>query len=282
MRRWFVAFCLLSFTSQASAGDFDVPTLRGSSPFIPAPAEYPRWGGFYVGGQVGHSSAVMNFAGATESLIAYMLRTTALENEQRPSEWDVLGKGHASSSNVGGFIGYNTQWQDAVVGIDVHYNRSNFFSDAPVTPITRMTSAGGNAYYVNVTGDASMKIVDYGAARLRGGWTVGSLLPYATIGLAVGRADITRSARVSGAENPPSGYPVAACDPFAGCTRFSFSHSESAKAAFIYGWSAGLGLDVMLTDNLFVRGEYESLQFAKFQGIDVRINNVRVGAGAKF
>ena len=39
-----------------------------------------------------------------------------------------------------------------------------------------------------------MRITDYGAARLRGGWVVGNFLPYATLGVAVGRANITRSA----------------------------------------------------------------------------------------
>ena len=75
MRRWFVVLCLAGFVSQATAGEFELPTLRGSSPFIPAAPKYMRWDGFYVGGQLGAGSANIDFVGATESLIAHMLRT---------------------------------------------------------------------------------------------------------------------------------------------------------------------------------------------------------------
>ena len=48
-----VVLCLLAFMTQTHAQEFDVPTLRGSSPFIPAAPKYTRWAGFYVGGQIG-------------------------------------------------------------------------------------------------------------------------------------------------------------------------------------------------------------------------------------
>jgi opacity protein-like surface antigen len=283
MRSLLSVLCLLGLATQAAAGDlFDMPTLRGSSPYVPAPAKYARWNGFYVGGQFGQGSATFDFAGATESLISYLLRTTHLEREQRPSEWGVLGKSYSTNSAFGGFIGYNTTWQDTVVGIDIHYNRSDFFNTAPVTPITRAVSAGGNSYVVTVNGDASMRIIDYGSARVRAGWMIGNFLPYAAGGVAVGRADISRSAQVSGAENPPTGYPFVPCDPLTNCVEFSFSSASSRKAAFIYGWSAGVGVDVLLMPNLFLRGEYEYVQFAKIQGMKASLNTARVGAGLKF
>jgi len=287
MRRLFVVICLVAFAqhaiaTRASAGDFDVPTLRGSQPFIPAPQQYARWNGFYAGGQLGQGSSAMNFAGATQSLIAYLLRTSHLESEQHPSEWGVLGKGYSSGQSYGGFVGYNAQFQDAVVGIDVQYNKSNFFANAPVSPITRAVTAGGNNYIVNVSGDASMRIIDYGSARLRAGWAAGNFLPFITGGVALGRADVTRSAQVSGAENPPQGYPAVPCDPLTGCVEFNFTGSDGRKAAFIYGWSAGAGMDVMLMPHFFVRGEFEWLQFNTIQGIDAHIATGRVGAGLKF
>jgi opacity protein-like surface antigen len=259
-----------------------MPTLRGSSPFVPAPPKYTRWAGFYFGGQVGRTSGEMNFAGATESLIAYLLRTTALENEQRPSEWGVLGRATNSGTSYGAFIGYNSQWEDVIIGFDLHYNRGQLSANAPVTPITRVVSADGNTYYVNLTGAASMRIIDHGSARLRTGWVMGNFLPYGTFGFAVGRADVARSAQVSGAENPPAGYPTVPCDPLAGCTEFSFSASDSKNAAWIYGWSAGAGLDFLVMPNFFVRAEYEYLTIAKIQGIEARVHTGRVGAGIKF
>jgi outer membrane immunogenic protein len=282
MRRWLVALCLLGSATHAVAGEFAVPTLRGSSPFIPAPATYTRWQGFYAGGQVGYAGATMDYKDATEELIAHVLRTTALENEQRPSQWGVLGTASNNGHSYGGFVGYNTQWQDAVLGIDLHYNRTNLFSNAPVSPITRVTSAGGNTYLVTVDGDASMRITDYGAIRARAGWAFRNFLPFGTLGFAVGRADVTRSARVNGVENPPAGYPGVACDPLARCTPFSFSANDGRTGAFVYGWSAGLGMDVMLMQSLFVRAEYEFIQFGALQGIGGRVQTGRVGAGVKF
>ncbi len=255
-----------------------MPTLRGSSPFIPAAPKYMRWDGFYAGGQIGGSSAEMDFKGATQDLIAQMLRVLAVENEQHVSEWGVLGKANPSGISYGAFVGYNTQWSEVVVGIDLHYNRSSFFANAPVDPIGRVvTTSGGLTYNVDVDGSASMRITDYGAARLRGGWIVGNFLPYATLGVAVGRANITRSARVSGTETASSCSP-GPCVP----NPFDFSTSETKNAHFIYGWSAGLGVDVMVMPNFFVRAEFEYMGFTEAQGIRADIGTARVGGGVKF
>ena len=272
-----VVLCLLGFVTHANAQDFDVPTLRGSSPFIPAAPKYARWAGFYAGGQIGRSSAEMDFKDATEDLIAHMLRTLALENESHVSQWGVLGKSNPSGISYGAFVGYNTQWNDVIVGIDIHYNRSGFSATAPADPIGRVTSAGGNTYDVTVDGSASMRITDYGAARVRGGWIVGNFLPYATLGVAVGRANITRSAHVSGTETVPCTQP---CTPVV--TPFDFSTTTTKDAHFIYGWSAGAGVDILVMPNVFVRAEFEYMGFTEAQGIKVDIGTARVGAGVKF
>lgn len=279
MRRCLVALCLLAFATQTQAQDFDVPTLRGTSPFIPAAPKYTRWAGFYAGGQVARSSVEMDFAGATEPLVAHILRNTALENEERPSEWTVLGKSNPSGISYGVFVGYNVQFSDVIVGVDFHYNRSNFFASAPVTPIGRIvTLDSGLIYDLDITGAASMHITDYGAARVRAGWIVGNFLPYGTLGLAVGRANITRSANVSGTETVPcSPQP---CVPIV--NPFNYSASDVKNAHFIYGWSAGAGVDVLLMPNFFVRTEFEYMSFTEAQGIKVDIGTARVGAGFKF
>jgi opacity protein-like surface antigen len=257
------------------AQEFDVPTLRGSSPFIPAAPTYTRWAGFYFGGQVGQSSTEMNFAGATEDLVAFLLRNSSLEREQRPSEWTTLGKATPSGVSYGAFAGYNVQFSDVIFGVDFHYNRSNFKGVAPVTPISRSVSAGGNTYALTVEGSGTMHITDYGAARVRAGWIVGNFLPYATAGFAVGRANITRSAHVFGQENP--------ANPCINtCTPFDYFVGDSKDGTFLYGWSAGAGMDVMLMPNFFVRGEIEYIWFTKNSGIQTEIGTARVGAGWKF
>jgi outer membrane immunogenic protein len=286
MRRCLVALCLLAFVTQTlafvtqtNAQDFETPTLRGSSPFIPAAPQYTRWAGFYAGGQIGLSSTEMNFAGATEGLIASLLLATALENEHHPSRWSVLGKEYPHGISYGVFIGYNVQFSDVIVGVDFHYNKSDFSATALPTPVTRGVSAGGNGYALTIDGSASMQITDYGAARLRAGWIVNNFLPYGTLGLAVGRANITRSARAFGQENPnvPCGP-----SPVNNCVAFDFSTIDSKGGHFIYGWAAGAGVDILLMPNFFVRVEFEYMSFTKAQGIQADIGTARAGAAYKF
>src|SRR5262249_8856476 len=96
---------LLAIVSDAFAGgEFEVPTLRGSDSFAPAAPVRPRWGGAYVGGQLGYGNAGVDFSGTTQPLIAHMLRELALENEVGPSRWQVLGTVHNGGATYGGFV----------------------------------------------------------------------------------------------------------------------------------------------------------------------------------
>jgi opacity protein-like surface antigen len=48
----------------------------------------------------------------------------------------------------------------------------------------------------------------------------------------------------------------------------------------IYGYAAGLGVDVNLVGGLFLRAEWEYLRFTA--AVDTSINTVRAGLGYKF
>jgi len=282
MRRLLAALGLIVAISDAFAGDLMLPTLRGSDNLVPGNPTYPRWSGFYAGGQVGIGLANMDFAGATRGLIAFSLRELALENEQHPSTWQVLEKADTKASSIGGFVGYNTRFDDVILGLDFNYNRASFNANAPISPIGRITSAGGNTYLVNLTGSASLHITDVAGLRARAGYAVGNFLPYFTIGVAAGRADFARSATASGAENPPTGYPTVPCDPLAGCTVFSFTRSEAKQGAFMYGWSMGGGIDMLVLPNVFVRAEFEYIAFTSIAEIKAAISTGRLGLGVKF
>jgi outer membrane immunogenic protein len=65
-------------------------------------------------------------------------------------------------------------------------------------------------------------------------------------------------------------------------TPFDFSLSETKNAHFIYGWTAGLGVDVMVMPNVFVRAEVEYVGFSAAQGIKADLGTARVGGGVKF
>jgi opacity protein-like surface antigen len=48
----------------------------------------------------------------------------------------------------------------------------------------------------------------------------------------------------------------------------------------IYGYTAGLGVDVNLISNLFLRAEWEYVRFTT--QVDTNVNTVRAGLGYKF
>jgi len=186
-------------------------------------------------------------------------------------------------TGFGGFVGYNTQWQDFILSLEANYTRSPFTTVAPASPLGRVTSAGGNTYAVDLTGSASLTMTDFGSIRARAGLSMGNVLPYMFGGFALGRADYTRTSLVSGQENP--GTPrVVPCDTIAAptCVDFAFSNSEARSLAWMYGFSVGGGVDVALTSNIFVRSEVEYVRFAPVGDILLTVTTARLGAGFKF
>jgi outer membrane immunogenic protein len=231
MRRLLVALGLIASISRAFAADYELPTLRGSDSFVPAApavaACCPRWSGFYAGVQLGYGVASMDFVASTQDLVAHMLRELALEAEAQPSTWQVLGKADTHSSSYGGFIGYNIGWESLIIGVEFNYSRTSFSADAPISPITRVTAAGGNTYLVTLTGGASMHITDVATLRTRAGYEIGNVLPWVMIGAAAGRADLMRFASAFGQENPNPVCPSAGPPPPRPAPR---SHSPRARA----------------------------------------------------
>ena len=58
--------------------------------------------------------------------------------------------------------------------------------------------------------------------------------------------------------------------------------SNVQNNAIAYGVATGLGLDVGLLPNVFMRGELEYIYFAPLNGIQATIMSARLGAGLKF
>jgi opacity protein-like surface antigen len=267
--RWLLCGIAFVGVGQASAADLGDSFLRGSQTIISAPGGM-RWDGFYVGGQVGATAAGGDFSGASKSLIHDMLRTTTIENEAPVSNWPVLGKVDTTATNYGGFVGYNMQWDCAVVGIEANYNRTNFnLSSSAAIRRTFATSSGFNDVQVNA--DGSVQMTDYGTLRVRGGYALGNFLPYGTLGLAVARADVNRSATVTG-RDPNDSTTVL----------YQFTSADNKTGDFAFGWAAGLGMDMALMQNVFVRAEYEYLQFGDFHGINMHLHSARLAAAFKF
>ncbi len=278
--RWFIcAVVLLALTPPAFADDLDI--LRGTESV--GAATFPRWSGFYFGGQVNYSDGSASFNNATQPLLASSLRELALEEDVMPSAWPVLGNGTSSSTGFGGFVGYSTQWQDLILGLEANYTHSPFTVTATSSPISRVVTAGSDLYSVTVQGSGSLQVTDYGSLRARAGWAFSNFLPYGFAGIAVGRGSYSVTSLVFGQQSSAT-PPVIPCDPAnpTVCVDYSYSNSISKTNTLLYGYSVGGGVDVALSPNLFLRAEYEYIQFAPFASITATISSARIGAGLKF
>ena len=116
-------------------------------------------------------------------------------------------------------------------------------------------------------------------------------MPYGFAGLAVGRADVSRFATLAGSTKTTTPPPT--IDPFTGfqipgvpvtgplnLPRDPQSQSQSGVVA--YGFTAGLGVEVALFQNLFARAEWEFIEFPNISDFRVQVNSARVAVGLKF
>jgi len=279
LMRWVVcAVLVLAIAPPAFAGDM---VLRGSQPVY-------HWGGFYGGAQVGYTSSEINFGTAGSSDIGFLLRDTAIEQDQQISQWTVLASRSPGSTGAGGFIGYNTEWDDLILGLELNYNRvslkatsadsiSRSFTDSTNLP------AGHNYFYTVSSGvQASISMQDIAELRARAGWEAGIFLPYAFGGLAVSRANVTSLGTISytATDNPASQIPP--LTPLPDLAAGPLSQGNSQNNVIAYGIAAGFGVDMAVLPNVFIRGEFEYTYFAPIEGIHVTLSTARVGAGFKF
>ena len=260
----------------AGAAAADMPVLRGS--FLDGGSRgYVRWDGLQMGAQFGWSNLTTDFGDSTSSSVAYMLRNTVIENEFSPSSWAALPKDVSNSSSWGAFIGYNVQWGQLVVGADIGYTRMTSMDTAAADSESRQftTTSDGFANAVTVTGQAAVKLIDYATIRGRAGYAFGQFLPYAVLGAAVGRFNYAVTASVDASGTPPSGSGLS---PY----HITPSQTDSGNNVYVAGLDVGLGLDVAVTPNLFLRGEWEYIAFGNFHGIHNAMNTGRVGVGVRF
>ncbi len=288
--RWVIcALTALTLASPVFAADLGI--LPGPQPVAPGgslpvgPATFTRWSGFYVGGQISYGNANADFSTATQPLVASSLAELALENQIGVQTWPVLGSGSGDAVGYGGFVGYNTQWQDLVVGFEGNYTHTALTTTASVTPITnRAMPVAGNTDVVSLTGTGQLEITDYASFRTRAGWILGNVLPYGFAGLVVGGGNYSVTSLVTGTQNSATPPPYG-CDPTitpTTCVGLYFPNSTGQNGALLYGFSVGGGVDWAITQNIFLRGEFEYVQFAPIANIVASIVSARVGAGFKF
>src|SRR5258707_8063623 len=137
MRRLLVILGLIASTSGAYAQEYEyeTPILRGSEAAMPTPPAFQRWRGVYGGGQFGFSAVGDNFGNSVNDLAASIVRNTVLEPVVQ--NLATLPKGNSNGSNFGGFFGYNTQWEGAILGFGINYSRVSVSvgSSATIPPL---------------------------------------------------------------------------------------------------------------------------------------------------
>jgi len=270
--RWVICVLVaLGCVTPAFAQGVDI--LRGSVP-IGSPL-YTNWSGFYVGGQWGYSDQNADFSNSTQAPIAYVLRETALEVTSSPSAWPVLGTADHGGISYGGYVGYNTQWQGLVLGVEGNFTHTTTSLFAPSSPIARsgVADGAGNFYTLVLNANGTVTDLNYGSLRARAGWIVGNFLPYGFIGGVLGVANINVNASVQGTCDSGS---TVNCNPFA------FFASSGRDSALLYGASMGGGMDYLLTQHIFLRGEFEYVRFAPIFDIPVSVISATFGGGFKF
>jgi outer membrane immunogenic protein len=302
MRRLLVAgFIAVTGAQGALAADpSDLPILRGS--FQDAPRAYrTNWQGLYVGGHVGYSIHDFDFSNTTVGLQQFLVRESIFADSV--GDWQLLGTSNKRSTGFGGFAGYNAQYEDVVIGLEANYTHFNSAWGSSSAALSRVIAnpVGANPppnhsyeYNVTLSGDASARVNDLLTIRGRGGYMMGSFMPYAFGGLALGLIDLNRSAAVTISQfdlynatvqvgvdiagNPVLGQE--ARRDFLGSS--TVSKTENQKNLLTFGFAVGAGFEYMLMSNIFMRAEYEYAQLTTAKDTIIQLNTGRLGIGAKF
>jgi opacity protein-like surface antigen len=279
--------CGAGFAHAADVSTLDDEILRGSyaPPPSPLPAPAPRldWSGFYFGGQLGISSAAVNYGNSLHGISDDLTKNLAIGSDI--ASLITVSNGTASHTGFGGFVGYNFPVaEDLYLGAELNYSLVNLSSNSTgSTSVLLHNDTGAPAghhllYNTTVTGSASVRIKDYAAFRVRAAWAAEQFLPYVFAGGVVGRADYSVSGRVQ-FQTTDTPDPPATAITF---VPFDQSKTDAQSNAIAYGATAGLGLEVALLPNVFLRAEWEYVYFAPIHDIQVGINSGHVGLGVKF
>jgi opacity protein-like surface antigen len=92
--------------------------------------------------------------------------------------------------------------------------------------------------------------------------------------VALGQANIITSAHVFGNQVNVNAAPGFTNVPF------NLSATDAENSHLIYGYAAGIGVDVQLPAGFILRAEWEYLRFTS--AVDTSVNTARLGLGYKF
>jgi len=273
--RFLTSTALLVLAAAASpaalAADFSLGPLRGTQYGAPMTATHV-WDGAYFGAFAGIANSNVRMSGALTDVVAHMMRDTLVEQELGVSSWldprAANGRDHA----FGFFGGLNYQYDEAVLGFEADFTRFRLRATGSDT-LARQTTTATHFLSARADGSVTAQLDNLVTLRARAGYTMGSFLPFVTAGMALTNFTVTRQATVSGEET------VLATN----VTSFPVNVSPTiTKKRVGLGLTAGVGVDVAVDENFFLRGEWQYAYFPDLAGIKANVNILRAAAGVKF
>jgi outer membrane immunogenic protein len=180
-----------------------------------------------------------------------------------------LGTGGNTGAAYGGFIGYNWELDSIVVGIDAAYNYTTGITtrSGPSTLSRVVTTSDSTTWTISINGRSRLTLQDWATLRARVGAPMGQFLPYAFLGASVARFDYRTRTTVSASSGGPT---------------FTRTGTEAESDAFSPGLTTGLGVDIAILPNMYLRAEYEFNAFMELAGIRPITHTGKVGLGFRF
>jgi outer membrane immunogenic protein len=283
---------LIAMACPALAADYDDSWLRGSQVIGPAPAPPPRlygnWAGVYGGVQVGEDFHGVDFRNVATPSIASAIDQDAILNSLSAAlpGMPALPVYNTKGPSFGGFLGYNWQIDDMVAGVELNANRASLNATANnVASRNYIVTSGSSTYApttVNVISAATADMSDYLTVRGRLGWALGDFLPYLVAGVSFAQIDSSRSVDINyfGTNVTPSlcAPPTSACVNVGG----NYPFADVSHGKYVLGFDAAVGIDYLLTNNVFTRGEVEYLQLGMPYSIRLNTVSARIALGLKY
>jgi outer membrane protein OmpA-like peptidoglycan-associated protein len=235
-----------------SAGLFALTFVTAAHAQDSIPPDVPYWKGFYIGGNVGGAwNSTCNSWSLNGPALTDPALVTAFDNRNCPNNGVFIG---------GAQIGYNFQYERWVWGFGMDYdqwsakNRSRSFV---YTPTAGSTFPAGTAAF-----NGKVSPNGFGILGPRVGYAVGNVLPYVRFGGVYAGGSRTSTATFTEAgDATPDAY---------------FSGSKNFKSS---GFGAGAGMDVLLSDNWFLRAEYTYIKLGKGTNTATQCTSAGTAAG---
>jgi outer membrane immunogenic protein len=207
--------------SATHAADLDLGPLRGtgynSYGYGSDLAAVADWSGVYVGGFGGYGQSNFENKNGVESLIYSVTRDSTLEQQFQVSKLLHLKSKDARDTAFGGFIGYNYQLDEVVLGIEADYSVTQLRGTSSDEIARRMNTSDGYTHDVALRGEVTTELKSYGTARVRAGYTMGAAMPFVTAGVALGEIENKDVATIDWLQTRSGFAPAYICRGSAGC-----------------------------------------------------------------